>query len=50
MPHIHTKNFYFFENFELFSEVFEKIKFIDAIILIKGSRGMALERTLKVIS
>ena len=42
-------NFYFFENFELFSEVFEKIKFIDAIILIKGSRGMALERTLALL-
>ena len=43
------ENFHFFENFELFSEAFEKIKFINTIILIKGSRGMALERTLKLI-
>jgi UDP-N-acetylmuramoyl-tripeptide--D-alanyl-D-alanine ligase len=44
------ENFHFFENFELFSEAFEKMKLINTIILIKGSRGMALERTLKVIS
>ena len=44
------ENLYFFENFELFSEAFEKMKFINTIILIKGSRGMALERTLKIIS
>lgn len=44
------ENLYFFENFELFSEAFEKMKFINTIILIKGSRGMALERILKIIS
>ena len=47
---IARENFYFFENFDFFSEVFEKIKLTNTIILIKGSRGMALERTLKIIS
>jgi UDP-N-acetylmuramoyl-tripeptide--D-alanyl-D-alanine ligase len=47
---IERENCYFFENFEVFSEAFAEIKFINCMILIKGSRGMALERTLKVIS
>ena len=46
---IARENFYFFENFDFFSEVFEKIKLTNTIILIKGSRGMALERTLKIV-
>jgi UDP-N-acetylmuramoyl-tripeptide--D-alanyl-D-alanine ligase len=47
---IERENCYFFENFEVFSEAFAEIKFINCMILIKGSRGMALERTLQVIS
>lgn len=47
---IKNKNLHFFENFEIFSNYFEKTKISDTIILIKGSRGMALERTLQLIS
>ena len=43
-------NFHFYETFELFSEAFKKDKVENSIILIKGSRGMALERTLALIS
>lgn len=42
-------NFFFFENFEKFSEVIKNKKFDNSLILIKGSRGMALERTLEFI-
>jgi UDP-N-acetylmuramoyl-tripeptide--D-alanyl-D-alanine ligase len=42
-------NFFFFENFENFSEAIKNKKFDNNIILIKGSRGMALERTLEFI-
>lgn len=42
-------NFYFFESFEQFTEVLKQNKFEDQMILIKGSRGMALERTLNFI-
>jgi UDP-N-acetylmuramoyl-tripeptide--D-alanyl-D-alanine ligase len=40
----------FFETFESFSEYLKTIHFNDHTILIKGSRGMALERTLEYIS
>jgi len=42
-------NFFFFENFENFSEDIKNKKFDNNIILIKGSRGMALERALELI-
>jgi UDP-N-acetylmuramoyl-tripeptide--D-alanyl-D-alanine ligase len=42
-------NFHFYEAFEQFSEALKKNKFEDKMILIKGSRGMALERTLNFI-
>lgn len=43
---IHKNNFGFFDSFESFSHEFSKTKLSNATILIKGSRGMALERTL----
>jgi UDP-N-acetylmuramoyl-tripeptide--D-alanyl-D-alanine ligase len=46
---ISKSNFFFFENFESFSEVIKTKKFEHNMILIKGSRGMALERTLELI-
>ncbi|MDR6846251.1 UDP-N-acetylmuramoyl-tripeptide--D-alanyl-D-alanine ligase [Flavobacterium granuli] len=42
-------NFFFFENFEAFSDSIKNKKFENNMILIKGSRGMALERTLEFI-
>ncbi|MGQ7945415.1 UDP-N-acetylmuramoyl-tripeptide--D-alanyl-D-alanine ligase [Flavobacterium sp. WC2509] len=42
-------NFFFFENFENFSEAIKQKKINNNMILIKGSRGMALERTLEFI-
>lgn len=42
-------NFFFFENFDSFSESIKDKKFENNMILIKGSRGMALERTLQFI-
>lgn len=47
---LNQNNFYFFETFENFSEVFKNQKIESQMILIKGSRGMALERTLELIS
>lgn len=38
----------FFESFENFSDYFKNLKVENSIILIKGSRGMALERTLNL--
>ena len=43
-------NFGFYDTFERFSNDFSKTKLNNATILIKGSRGMALERTLEFIS
>ncbi|KDN55428.1 UDP-N-acetylmuramoyl-tripeptide--D-alanyl-D-alanine ligase [Flavobacterium seoulense] len=43
------ENFYFFESFDSFSESLKDIKFENSTVLIKGSRGMALERTLDYI-
>jgi UDP-N-acetylmuramoyl-tripeptide--D-alanyl-D-alanine ligase len=42
-------NLNFYKNFDDFSNDFERTKFEDSIILIKGSRGMALERTLELL-
>lgn len=42
-------NFFFFENFEAFSDSIKNKKFENNMMLIKGSRGMALERTLEFI-
>jgi UDP-N-acetylmuramoyl-tripeptide--D-alanyl-D-alanine ligase len=39
----------FFETFDLFKDFLQTIKFENTTILIKGSRGMALERTLEFI-
>jgi UDP-N-acetylmuramoyl-tripeptide--D-alanyl-D-alanine ligase len=46
---VNQSNFFFFESFETFSETIKNFKFESNIILIKGSRGMALERTLEFI-
>ena len=46
---INQNNFQFFETFEDFSEVFKKQKIENQMMLIKGSRGMALERTLELL-
>ena len=42
-------NFYFYKTFEDFSSHLNKDNFENKLILIKGSRGMALERTLNFI-
>jgi UDP-N-acetylmuramoyl-tripeptide--D-alanyl-D-alanine ligase len=42
-------NFQFFETFETFAKYLSGIKIEDSSILIKGSRGMALERTLQFL-
>lgn len=42
-------NFYFYETFEAFSKDIKQHSFHNKFILIKGSRGMALERTLDLI-
>lgn len=39
-------NFHFYETFELFSDYLKNTKIENSSVLIKGSRGMALERTL----
>ncbi|KQX09066.1 UDP-N-acetylmuramoyl-tripeptide--D-alanyl-D-alanine ligase [Flavobacterium sp. Root420] len=47
---ISSENIHFFETFEDFSNHLKTIHFENNSILIKGSRGMALERTLEYIS
>ncbi|WP_413999388.1 UDP-N-acetylmuramoyl-tripeptide--D-alanyl-D-alanine ligase [Flavobacterium sp. W1B] len=47
---IKKDNFGFFESFDSFLEVLKEQKFESKTILIKGSRGMALERILDYIS
>jgi UDP-N-acetylmuramoyl-tripeptide--D-alanyl-D-alanine ligase len=42
-------NFYFYESFEKFSNDLPRARFVNSTILIKGSRGMALERTLEML-
>lgn len=46
---INTNNFHFFETFDAFSEYLKEVKIENSSILIKGSRGMALERTLQLL-
>ena len=46
---IKRDNFYFHETFESFSNYFQETKIENSSILIKGSRGMALERTLSFL-
>ncbi|PBJ13286.1 UDP-N-acetylmuramoyl-tripeptide--D-alanyl-D-alanine ligase [Flavobacterium sp. ACN6] len=47
---IEKDNLLFFETFDSLAEYLKNYKFDSNIILIKGSRGMALERTLEYIS
>ena len=47
---IENENCYFFISYEDFSEYFKEVKINHYLILIKGSRGMALERTLQLLS
>lgn len=46
---IEQSNFSFFKTFEDFSNVFSTKKPQNTLLLIKGSRGMALERTLELL-
>lgn len=45
-----SENVKFFETFDAFADYLKTFKFNENTILIKGSRGMALERTLEYIS
>ena len=47
---IENENCYFFISYEDFTEYFKEVKINHYLILIKGSRGMALERTLQLLS
>ena len=47
---IENNNFCFYESFKSFSTELATTKFVNCSLLIKGSRGMALERTLDFIS
>lgn len=46
---IEAGHFYFYETFDAFSSHLKEIKIENSTLLIKGSRGMALERTLDFI-
>ena len=46
---IEKPNFYFYQTFEEFNNELKKLKIENNMILIKGSRGMALERTLEIL-
>jgi UDP-N-acetylmuramoyl-tripeptide--D-alanyl-D-alanine ligase len=46
---IEKDNFWFYDTFESFSNDFSKTKLSNSTFLIKGSRGMALERALELI-
>ncbi len=46
---IQKDNFHFYDSFDSFSASLEGINFENNTMLIKGSRGMALERTLDYI-
>ena len=46
---IDKNNCGFYDTFESFSDDFSKMKLNNATVLIKGSRGMALERTLELM-
>jgi len=47
--HTSASNILKFENFELFKEKFKEVKLTPSIILVKASRGMALERILDLL-
>jgi len=47
---VSNENIHFFETFDLFAEYLKNYEFNSNTILIKGSRGMALERSLEYIS
>jgi len=46
---IKESNIHFFEDFASFSTNLKSIQITDSLILIKGSRGMELERTLEIL-
>jgi UDP-N-acetylmuramoyl-tripeptide--D-alanyl-D-alanine ligase len=46
---IDKQHLYFYETFESFKKDFQDVKPVNKTILIKGSRGMALERSLELI-
>ncbi|GEC79861.1 UDP-N-acetylmuramoyl-tripeptide--D-alanyl-D-alanine ligase [Flavobacterium aquatile] len=46
---IEKNDFHFYQKFEDFSESIVELNFKNSLILIKGSRGMALERTLDLL-
>lgn len=46
---IDKKDFYFYDTFESFSKHLQEVKIENSYLLIKGSRGMALERTLNFL-
>ena len=46
---LEQSHMHFFETFDSFTETASKLKFENATLLIKGSRGMALERLLEYI-
>lgn len=46
---IESNHISFFEDFNLFSTYFKDHKPSDSLLLIKGSRGMALEKTIEII-
>jgi UDP-N-acetylmuramoyl-tripeptide--D-alanyl-D-alanine ligase len=46
---VDKENFNFYEDFDSFAAFLKKNAFVDKTILIKGSRGMALERTLEFL-
>lgn len=46
---IDRRQFHFYETFESFALALSQLLFKDKLILIKGSRGMALERTLQFL-
>ena len=47
---IDKSNFYFYDSFDAFSDYLKTIKISNSTFLIKGSRGMALERTLDFLT
>ena len=44
-----NSNMHFYESFEMFQSAFSSIKTENSFLLIKGSRGMSLERTLEIL-
>lgn len=46
---VEKKNFHFYQKFEDFSKSLPDLNLKNSLILIKGSRGMALERTLELL-